>query len=196
MTELKLHLNIDFIRQATLGWCDRDGWAYVNADNVRFADADPLYQFMGSDYPGSATISEDTWCKLVFSNGKNRGVAYFGVAIERFRDEDRAYVASFLAGADSATWLGHLCKEEHGFRLVNGWDPYRERADDSTPPTGSLNQHDDPVSALRGGEGGLCLLKEIPLTPETTELQVQEAIQAALPLALPIWRSIVLHQIG
>ena len=146
-------MNIDFIRKTTRRWLDKDRWSYVNADNVRFTGADPLYQYMGDIFPDDGSFPEWEWCKLIFSNGKNRGIAYFGLLIEGLRDEDQPYVERLLRGSEMSSWLRDLCDDDSGFRMVEGWDPYRRREEDTTPDGGPLQFHTDPVAAVRSGRG-------------------------------------------
>lgn len=192
--------NIDFIRKATRGLLEADGWRYVNGEYVQHHGADPVYQYVGGDFPGEASFRLDQWCKFFFCNGKNRGIGYFGVAIEHLRSEDGEHVEALLTQGDAARWLDALRKNSD-IKLVKswdpateeGWDPYRPRPSDRTPKEGPLPVFGDPVAALRRDRArSLFLLRALPHDTADVEDRIKEAGLALFP----VWRSIVLHQGG
>lgn len=189
------NLNIDFIRnttQAVLGSDCAANWRLANADNVRFLEADPLYQLLGSDFR-PAVDAEDAWCKLVFSNGKTSRYAYFGIAFERIPDlELQGFASNLLAGPDSAQWLRQLC-HDLPMKLADRWDPYRPIGDDPAPRIGPLTGFEDPVGELRRTCEGFYLVTEIELeaNPGVNQEKVRSAVRETLRCILPIWRGIV-----
>lgn len=191
-------LNIRFIRQATKGLLNSDGWKLANNGHVR-AGGDAVYQFVGSEFPLDGSFNPEEWCKLFFCAGQKRGTAYFGMVIEFIGGGDRRHLQRLLIGHDTVAWTSELLFGRNDLRLLRGWDgergwdPYRTREADETPREGPVPHHEDPVAALRDSElPNLYLLRPLP----RDEADLESKIRETLALLLPVWQSMVLHQLG